>query len=98
MRTTCRKCGGTGFVVHHDNERSWAVECSCRQEAPLPDPAARLEHLLHQVGEPGRCRGCDKEILWVTHRNGRRTPYTRDGLNHFIDCPAAGRFRRRRPA
>lgn len=49
--------------------------------------------LLKNVGDPGQCRGCQSPIFWVTHRNGKKAPYTPAGLNHFADCPAAGDFR-----
>lgn len=48
-----------------------------------------LEHL----GAPARCRGCNREIWWVTHANGKRAPYTEEALNHFIDCPERDSFR-----
>lgn len=50
--------------------------------------------LLMNVGDQGECRGCKAEIYWVTHKNGRKTPYTPEGLNHFVNCPAAERFRK----
>ncbi len=48
--------------------------------------------LGHIAGLPVPCRGCQAPIYWVTHKNGKRTPYTPAGLNHFIDCPAAAQF------
>lgn len=53
----------------------------------LTTPQARLDHLLRQVGEPSHCRYCQAPVYWVTHRNGTRTPYTMEGLNHHVDCP-----------
>lgn len=66
----------------------------------VPELLDRIRKLLIAVGEDGVCRGehCDAEIIWVVHANGRRTPYTAEGLNHFIDCPDRDGFRKRRAA
>lgn len=48
--------------------------------------------LLKNVGESGTCRGCNVPIFWVTHKNGKKTPYTPAGLNHHVDCPKAKDF------
>lgn len=53
-----------------------------------------MNRLLQSVGDKGECRGCRAVIYWVTHRNGKKVPYTPAGLNHFIDCPAAKDFKR----
>jgi hypothetical protein len=50
--------------------------------------------LLTQIGDKGKCRGCGAEIYWVTHKNGKKAPYTSSGLNHFADCPKAGDFKK----
>jgi hypothetical protein len=63
----------------------------------LEDKARNLDALLRQVGEPGTCRGCAAPIYWVVHLNGKRAPYTPEGLNHFADCPAQAQFRRETP-
>lgn len=65
------------------------------QSPELLQLADALGHLLRQVGEAGHCRGCGRRIYWIVHRNGKRAPYTQEGRNHFIDCPASDRFRRR---
>lgn len=52
-----------------------------------------IRHLFKQIGEPGHCQGCGREIVWIVHRNGRRAPYTLEGLNHFADCPKADLFK-----
>jgi hypothetical protein len=49
--------------------------------------------LLKQIGQPGECSGCHAPIVWVRHKNGKQTPYTLEGLNHFIDCPKRGQFK-----
>lgn len=50
--------------------------------------------LLKQIGDPGKCRGCGADIWWVTHKNGKKAPYTAAGLNHFADCSAANKFKK----
>lgn len=55
--------------------------------------SAAMKALLTNIGDPGKCRGCQADIFWVTHKNGKKTPYTPAGLNHFIDCPAAKQFK-----
>ncbi len=54
-----------------------------------------MRQLLDNVGDPGACRGCRVPIYWITHRNGKKTPYTHAGLNHFIDCPERKQFARK---
>lgn len=62
--------------------------------ASQPSVQDNMTHLLRQIAEAGVCRGCSTQIFWVRHKNGRLVPYTAVGLNHFVDCPAADRFRR----
>jgi hypothetical protein len=54
-----------------------------------------LTDLLKRVGDPGICKGCRAEIYWVFHRNGHRTPYNRNGTNHFTTCIHRELFRRK---
>jgi len=54
-----------------------------------------MKTLLDNIGDQGVCRGCQAPIYWVTHRNGKKTPYTSSGLNHFIDCEAREQFKRK---
>ena len=57
------------------------------------DYRKRIEFLLAVVGDKARCRGCGAEIYWIKTRAGKRAPYTREGINHFADCPEAAQFR-----
>ena len=41
------------------------------------------------------CQACGKEITFITNENGKTIPITREGNNHFIDCPSRDRFRKR---
>jgi hypothetical protein len=54
-----------------------------------------VRELLTRVGDQGVCKGCRAEIYWVTHLNGKHTPYNADGTNHFGSCPDREQFRRR---
>lgn len=70
--------------------------------------SAILDQTFKQGGDPGRCGGCDKPILWIKTIAGRPTPcnpdiqqiVTVDGkvvrgyTNHFSTCPNADDFRR----
>lgn len=61
----------------------------------LPSMPERIQHLFKQLAaEHSQCRGCGRTIWFVTHANGKRTPYTDELLNHFLDCSAAELFRR----
>ncbi len=53
-----------------------------------------MTDLLRNVGQLGTCKGCNAPVVWVTHRNGKHVPYTTEGLNHFIDCPARAEFKK----
>lgn len=52
-----------------------------------------MSQLLKNVGDFGVCRGCNDPIVWLTHRNGKKTPYSLDGRNHFVACVARERFK-----
>ena len=54
---------------------------------------SNINILLSHVGDLASCRGCGKAIFWVRHKNGKRAPYTPEGLNHFADCPQAKDFK-----
>lgn len=55
-----------------------------------------MQWILEHAGKKGTCDGptCGASIFWVTHTNGKQTPYTPAGLNHFVDCPDSDRFRK----
>lgn len=59
--------------------------------------AETMKRLIDQIGRQATCDGCERVIYWITHRNGKATPYTSQGMNHFIDCPARDRFKSRPP-
>lgn len=63
--------------------------------ANLPSMPERIQHFYKQIGaERSQCRACGRTIWFVQHANGKRTPYTDELVNHFVDCGAADRFRR----
>jgi hypothetical protein len=53
-----------------------------------------LRTLVAAVGMAGKCRGCNIDIFWVRHMNGKSVPYTPAGQNHFVDCLKAKEFKR----
>lgn len=60
---------------------------------------ANVERLLRNIGgDPVKCKLCPAPIVFVVHRNGRKTPYDLDGTNHFITCPFRDRFKTARQA
>ena len=73
-------------------EKRWIEAGACRDAQ-----AIAMKQLLDNVGDPGTCRGCRVPIYWITHRNGKKTPYTHAGLNHFIDCPERAQFAKKKP-
>jgi hypothetical protein len=66
----------------------------------LPSIEKRLETLLQHIAEFERpCKACHAKLYFVRHKkSGAITPYTANGLNHFIACPSAPAFRRQREA
>lgn len=62
----------------------------------LPTMEQRIAKLLLLIAQDQRrCEACGAELFFVRHRTGKFAPYTADGLNHFIACPEANRFKRR---
>ena len=53
---------------------------------------ANMVDLLLRIGSPAKCKGCGAQVVWLTHLNGKKAPYTLKGLNHFVDCPVRDRF------
>jgi hypothetical protein len=43
-----------------------------------------------------KCRSCDKEICFIKNENNKTIPITKEGINHFIDCPFRDKFRRKK--
>jgi hypothetical protein len=63
----------------------------------LPSIEKRLATLLNLIAEEIRpCRACGVQLSFVRHRTGKLAPYTLDGVNHFINCPKGGQFRKRK--
>lgn len=55
----------------------------------------RIGILLDFCGRPDICTGphCGVSIWWLKSKNGAPTPFTREGLNHFVNCPDAAQFK-----
>ena len=68
--------------------------------AEVPGIEERMERLLRLVAEELRpCKSCGADLAFVRHhKTGKLSPYTMDGVNHFVNCPAAEEFRRRKAA
>lgn len=63
----------------------------------FPSPEERLARLLMLVAEEVRpCKACGVQLAFVRHNTGKLAPYTMDGLNHFVNCPEAESFRKRK--
>ncbi len=65
---------------------------------PAEKEIARLSknitRLLVNIGDGDFCTGCRRQIFWLIHKNGVRTPYDPDGTNHFATCPEREQFKR----
>ena len=61
----------------------------------LPSIEQRMHDLLLRTAKETRpCRACQAQLYFVQHNNGKVAPYTADGVNHFINCPAANQFKK----
>lgn len=72
-------------MLHHEGHEA---------EACVDAQSQAMKKLLDLIAEQGICKGCQARVYWVTHKNGKATPYTSAGLNHFINCPERERFKR----
>jgi nucleoside 2-deoxyribosyltransferase len=71
------------------------IEALSTKAGQVPTLEQRIEQLLKNVAEERRsCRLCDAQLYMVRHWNKRLAPYTASGLNHFLDCPHADKFKR----
>jgi hypothetical protein len=52
------------------------------------------KRLVANIGERGTCKGCLRDIVWITHKNGVSAPYDLDGVNHFATCPKSNQFKK----
>ena len=64
---------------------------------PAEKETARLRknigRLLVNIADGDFCTGCRRQIFWVIHKNGVRTPYNPDGVNHFVTCEKREQFK-----
>jgi hypothetical protein len=67
-------------------------------EACVSAQVVAMRLLVNHAGKKASCDGptCGRTIYWITHTNGKRTPYDESGLNHFVSCPDSDRFKRAR--
>lgn len=45
--------------------------------------------------KPGLCRSCGAPVLWLESKNGKKSPFNADGVNHFATCPQADSWRKK---
>jgi hypothetical protein len=55
---------------------------------------AILEGIAHEIRP---CKACQAPLYFVRTQRGSVIPYTREGVNHFEDCPDRERFKRDKP-
>jgi hypothetical protein len=61
----------------------------------LPTLDERMRRLLELTAvETRKCKACGVMLFFVQHSSGKVAPYTADGLNHFVNCPQAERFKK----
>jgi hypothetical protein len=63
---------------------------------PIEEQLFAVRRIMLAVATVGNCSRCMAPIYWIRHPNGVNTPYTEAALNHFIDCPRANEFRRKK--
>ena len=51
-----------------------------------------IRTLLNRIGNYTKCPACKKEMWWVTHKNGKKAPYSVEAVVHFKECTAAEGF------
>ena len=51
-----------------------------------------IRTLLNRIGNYTKCPACQTEMWWVTHKNGKKAPYTIEAVVHFNECKAAEGF------
>lgn len=75
-----------------DNDSTAQVTTLERENARL---RSNIQLLYKSLGlDQGQCRACGCPIWWVITKNGKRAPFTAEGLNHFADCEGADQFRK----
>ena len=58
---------------------------------------ARMRALFSFIATDARpCLKCARMLYFVTTKTGKRMPVTDDGISHFVDCPHADSFRRKK--
>lgn len=60
----------------------------------------KTEPKIYKIPENARwfnCKSCNKEITFIYNENMKNIPITKEGINHFIDCPARDKFRKKEP-
>lgn len=94
---TCKKCCAalekTEVELDDDDPHQAGFEEGKREAARFYRRS--FQELYRHLGfDQSQCRGCRRTIFWATHANGKRVPYTVDGVNHFVDCKQRGMFKK----
>lgn len=59
-----------------------------RAKACRENQSIFVRSLMMRIGYREDCpRGCGKTVYTLVHQNGKKVPYTEDGVNHLIECP-----------
>lgn len=80
------------------DEEEAAEDLARGEIARLRQVESNLTRLLATIATEQKTCSCGAALWMVTHANGKRCPYTAEGLNHFIDCPDREQYRRPRDA
>lgn len=48
-----------------------------------------IRTLLNRIGNYTKCPACKAEMWWITHKNGKKAPYSVEAVVHFKECTAA---------
>ena len=51
-----------------------------------------IRTMLNRIGNYTKCPACQTEMWWVTHKNGKKAPYTVTAVVHFNECKVAEGF------
>jgi hypothetical protein len=102
----CRRCRKEPIDhVHHlTYKHSFAEPLSellgvcapCHKKITERKQELAVYQSVNSAGVERPCKACGVPIRFVGNRNGGLTPLTKEGKNHFLDCPQANEFGRGR--
>lgn len=72
------------------------VNCQiCGEEFIPPQICVICLRSLQIKGMKSRCKSCGRRIVFHETHKGKLAPFTMEGVNHFVDCPGAEKFRKK---